>query len=135
HQCTRCRPPIAHPPVGPVGTIDVPMRIAEVAPPWLAVPPKGYGGTEWVVALLADGLVEHGHQVTLFATGDSRTKATLRYAFERAPGPRLIHDIWHDTVHTLRAFDDPSAFDLYPVHPPWSALAVGAHLAIPAVHT
>src|SRR5687767_1849567 len=53
------------------------MRIAEVSPPWLAVPPRGYGGVEWVVALLADGLVEHGHEVTLFATGDSRTKAAL----------------------------------------------------------
>ena len=34
------------------------MRIAQICPPWLAVPPKGYGGIEWVVALLADGLVE-----------------------------------------------------------------------------
>ena len=53
------------------------MRIAQIAPPWLAVPPKGYGGIEWVIALLADGLAEAGHDVTLFATGDSTTKATL----------------------------------------------------------
>ena len=43
------------------------MRIAVVAPPWYSVPPRGYGGIEWVVALLADGLTERGHQVTLFA--------------------------------------------------------------------
>jgi len=55
------------------------MRIAQVAPPWLAVPPQGYGGIEWVVALLADGLAERGHDVTLFATGDSRTKARLEF--------------------------------------------------------
>ena len=53
------------------------MRIALICPPWLAVPPKGYGGIEWVVALEADGLAEAGHDVTLFATGDSITKARL----------------------------------------------------------
>lgn len=111
------------------------MRIAEVAPPWLAVPPMGYGGIEWVVALLADGLTERGHAVTLFATGDSRTRARLEYAFAEAPGPRLINDIWHDTVHTLTAFRDPSVFDVYHVHSPWSALAAGALAGPPVVHT
>src|SRR5262249_29179268 len=49
------------------------MNIAILAPPWFAVPPTGYGGIEWVVSLLADGLVDAGHDVTLFASGDSRT--------------------------------------------------------------
>jgi glycosyltransferase involved in cell wall biosynthesis len=111
------------------------VRIAEVAPPWLAVPPRGYGGIEWVVALLTDGLVERGHDVTLFATGDSQTTASLEFAFETAPGPRLINDIWHDTIHTLRAFRDPGRFDLYHVHSPWSSLAVSALLGVPTVHT
>ena len=70
------------------------MRIAQVAPPWLAVPPRGYGGVEWVVALLTDGLVERGHEVTLFATGDSETTAKLEFVFERAPGPKLINTAW-----------------------------------------
>src|SRR2546422_8312362 len=111
------------------------MRIAEVAPPWLAVPPRGYGGIEWVVALLTDGLVERGHDVTLFATGDSETKARLEYVFEEAPGPKLINDSWHDTLHTLRTFKDPSRFDLFHVHSPWSALIVPALLGLPTVHT
>ena len=51
------------------------MRIAQVSPPWLAVPPKGYGGIEWVVALLADGLVDRGHDVTLVGAGNSATRA------------------------------------------------------------
>src|SRR5438132_6772906 len=76
---------------GPLASIPV-VRIAQVAPPWLAVPPKGYGGIEWVVALLTDGLVERGHDVTLFATGDSTTKGRLDYVVERAPGPRFIND-------------------------------------------
>ncbi len=111
------------------------MRIAEVAPPWLAVPPKGYGGIEWVVSLLADGLAERGHDVTLFATGDSVTKAKLEYAFAEAPGPRLINDIWHDTVHTLAVYRDLGAFDVFHVHSPWSALAAGASIGVPVVHT
>ena len=111
------------------------MRIAEVAPPWLAVPPKGYGGIEWVVALLADGLTERGHDVTLFATGDSVTKARLDYAFERAPGPEFINDIWHDIMHTAHTYRDPGAFDLYHVHSPWSSLILPAALGVPTVHT
>ena len=53
------------------------MNVAVLAPPWFAVPPTGYGGIEWIVWLLADGLVDAGHHVTLFASGDSRTKARL----------------------------------------------------------
>ena len=45
------------------------MRIALLAPVWFPVPPTGYGGIEWIVSLLADGLVDAGHDVTLFASG------------------------------------------------------------------
>ena len=57
------------------------MRIAQLAPPWIAVPPEGYGGTEWVVKHLCDGLVQRGHEVDLFASGDSRTPARLHSLF------------------------------------------------------
>ena len=53
------------------------MRIAQIAPLQVAVPPKRYGGTERVIAELTDGLVRLGHEVTLFATGDSKTPAHL----------------------------------------------------------
>src|SRR5580700_8435094 len=53
------------------------MRIAQIAPLYEAVPPKLYGGTERVVAHLCDALVELGHEVTLFAAADARTKARL----------------------------------------------------------
>ena len=111
------------------------MRIAQVAPAWLAVPPKGYGGIEWVVALLSDGLVDHGHDVTLFATGDSETKAKLEFFFEKAPGSNAINSAWHDTMHTLYVFRDPGRFDLFHVHSPWSALAAGVLSGRPVVHT
>jgi len=53
------------------------MKIAQIAPLYEAVPPKLYGGTERIVAHLADALVELGHKVTLFAAADARTHATL----------------------------------------------------------
>ena len=56
-----------------------------ISPVWFPVPPTGYGGIEWVVWLLADGLVDAGHDVTLFASGDSHTKATLVVRLPEAP--------------------------------------------------
>jgi glycosyltransferase involved in cell wall biosynthesis len=53
------------------------MRIAQVAPPFESVPPAHYGGTERVVSLLTEELVQRGHEVTLFASGDSTTTARL----------------------------------------------------------
>jgi glycosyltransferase involved in cell wall biosynthesis len=60
-----------------VAAVIPPVRIAQIAPLYEAVPPKLYGGTERVVAYLTDALVELGHDVTLFASSDSRTKARL----------------------------------------------------------
>ena len=53
------------------------MKIAQLAPLNESVPPKTYGGTERVVHYLTEELVKEGHDVTLFATGDSQTSATL----------------------------------------------------------
>ncbi|HVM11869.1 MAG TPA: glycosyltransferase family 4 protein, partial [Actinomycetota bacterium] len=111
------------------------MRIGQVSPPWLAVPPKGYGGIEWVVALLADGLAERGHDVTLFATGDSTTAARLEYVFEEAPGPTAINSIWHDVRQSLLAYRDPARFDLIHEHGLWSGLVAAALSPVPVVHT
>ena len=112
------------------------MRIAQLCPPWLAVPPKGYGGIEWVVALLADGLADAGHEVTLFATGDSQTRARLEYVFEQAPGSPYINDIVLDTTQTLHALTDARArFDVLHVHSPFSALAAAVETGVPTVHT
>jgi glycosyltransferase involved in cell wall biosynthesis len=112
------------------------VRIAQLCPPWLAVPPKGYGGIEWVVALLADGLVEAGHEVTLFATGDSETKAHLEYVFAEAPGSKAINDIVLDTTHTMFSLRDVrDRFDVLHVHSPFSALAASVETGVPTVHT
>ena len=60
------------------------MRIAQVAPLWERVPPPAYGGTELVVSLLTDELVRRGHEVTLFASGDSISLAKLESVYPRA---------------------------------------------------
>src|SRR3954463_11414620 len=60
------------------------MRIAQIAPLAESVPPKLYGGTERVVAWLIEELVKLGHEVTLFASGDSMTSAKLHAVWPRA---------------------------------------------------
>src|ERR1700752_4460567 len=64
------------------------MKIAQVSPLYESVPPKLYGGTERVVSYLTEELVRQGHEVTLFASGDSETAATLVPACPVA--------LWHD---------------------------------------
>lgn len=94
------------------------MRIAQVAPLYESVPPQLYGGTERVVSYLTEELVKLGHEVTLFASGDSRTSAKLVPGCERA--------LWRDSdcretlPHELRllemVFQDVSRFDVIHFH-------------------
>ncbi len=60
------------------------MKIAQISPLWESVPPKLYGGTERIVSYLTEELVRRGHDVTLFASGDSETAARLQAACPRA---------------------------------------------------
>lgn len=84
-----------------------PLRIAVIAPVVLTIPPQGYGGIERVVSLLTEGLVDRGHEVTLFASGDSRTSATLASVVDKAPGwdGADVHgtEVFHETAAFLRA--------------------------------
>jgi glycosyltransferase involved in cell wall biosynthesis len=77
------------------------MRIAQVAPLFESVPPQLYGGTERVVSFLTEELVRRGHDVTLFASGDSRTSATLVPGCDRAL--RLKGCVDHLAPHVLLA--------------------------------
>lgn len=58
------------------------MKILQIAPPWIGIPPKNYGGTEWIIANLIEELDKRGHHVTLFGTGNSQTQAALKYVYE-----------------------------------------------------
>lgn len=73
------------------------LNIGLIAPPWVAVPPPEYGGTELVVDNLARGLVQAGHAVTLFATGDSTCPVPRRWVHSRAVGTTggLLDELAH----------------------------------------
>jgi glycosyltransferase involved in cell wall biosynthesis len=63
------------------------MRIAIVAPPFISVPPAAYGGTELFVAHLAHGLHKRGHEITVYANGDSRVRCELKWRYRHADWP------------------------------------------------
>jgi glycosyltransferase involved in cell wall biosynthesis len=116
------------------------MKIAQIAPPWLPIPPTGYGGIELVMYDLTEGLVRNGHEVLLFGTGDSTSSARLiplvdrhigqdwpvsisrplqhsisRYAYARAylEGVEIIHD------HTdFLELELPVPRSVYTIHGP-----------------
>lgn len=111
------------------------MRIAQIAPPWFAVPPVRYGGIEWVVALLADGLADRGHDVTLYASGGSHTRAELVTVFDDPPGGEHIGEAYYDVVHASAAYLDVDKFDLIHDHSGLIGPAIGAHVDVPVVHT
>ena len=110
------------------------MKIAILAPPWFAVPPSGYGGIEWIVWLLADGLTEHGHEVTLFASGDSRTSAELSWVFEHAPS-ELIGRSVPELRHVLSCYERANEFDVINDHTGPLGAVLGGLLPTPVVHT
>jgi glycosyltransferase involved in cell wall biosynthesis len=110
------------------------MRVALLSPVWFPVPPTGYGGIEWVVALLADGLVEAGHEVTLFASGDSRTKARLVAVYEEAPSHRIGTSL-PELRHALTCYERAGEFDVVNDHSGLPAAALGGAVETPVVHT
>src|SRR5438270_9071835 len=93
---------------------DRPMRIAQVAPLYESVPPQLYGGTERVVSYLTEALVRQGHQVTLFASGDSVTQARLVAACTRSLrlDPACVDQLAHHIVLLEQVFQQASAFDM-----------------------
>jgi glycosyltransferase involved in cell wall biosynthesis len=94
------------------------MRIAQVAPLYESVPPHGYGGTERVVSYLTEELVRQGHQVTLFASGDSVTTAELIATRPRALrlDPTCVDSLAPHLVHIERALRQSPRFDIIHFH-------------------
>lgn len=94
------------------------FRIAQVAPLYESVPPKLYGGTERVVAYLTEELVRRGHEVTLFASGDSTVAAPVRSLYPT--GLRLSGlTPWGNSLHLpmlSEVFDRADRFDLIHCH-------------------
>jgi glycosyltransferase involved in cell wall biosynthesis len=110
------------------------VKIAILSPVWFPVPPTGYGGIEWIVSLLADGLVDAGHDVTLFASGDSRTKATLASVYDLAPSAQ-IGTAQVEVRHALSCFARANEFDVINDHSGPPAAVIGGAVDTPVVHT
>lgn len=113
------------------------MRIAQVAPLWEQVPPPAYGGTELVVSLLTEELVKRGHEVTLFASGDSTTSAKLESVHPRAL--RLDTSVKdpniYDMLNMSRVYENADKFDIIHSHVGCVALPYTNLVKTPTVHT
>ena len=94
-----------------------------IAPPWVTVPPLGYGGTEGVVDTLARGLVARGHDVSLFTVGDSTCPVERRWVYPHAVAP--MGRTAAECRHVQAAYDDLADCDLIHDHttfgPVWAA--------------
>ena len=112
-----------------------------LAPPWITVPPPGYGGIEAVVGLLTDELARRGHEVTLFAAPGSLSLARVHALLDR-PHPDEIQRALHEVDHVARAFaaidharDHGRPFDVVHDHSGFVAFAIADRLSTPLLHT
>lgn len=115
------------------------MRIAQIAPIVERVPPKKYGGTERVVSVLTEELVEMGHKVTLFASGDSITSAKLSSVYPRGIREANMRDLYGSNIYTLlnigAAYDMQGEFDIIHDHTGYIGLATANMSRTPVVST
>jgi glycosyltransferase involved in cell wall biosynthesis len=110
------------------------LRIALLCPVWFPVPPPLYGGIESVVSLLAEGLGDAGHDVTVFAAGDSRTDARLTWVYEQAPSERIGEPL-PELRHVLACYERAGEFDVISDHTGPLAAALGGLSLAPVLHT
>jgi glycosyltransferase involved in cell wall biosynthesis len=114
------------------------MRIAQVAPLYEPVPPRLYGGTERIVSYVTEELVRRGHDVTLFASGDSQTSARLVAVTERALrlDGKSREVLAADISRQLgRVFRDAHKFDVIHCHVDYLAYPFCGLIRTPTLHT
>lgn len=119
------------------------MKIAHIAPPWITIPPKTYGGTETVLYNLVEEQVAQGHDVTLFAAGDATTSAKLVSFFPHSlleagvPWQGHLKAYYH--LHKAVEYIKDHDFDIVHTHLSSSAdmylFPLMSHLAVPHVMT
>ena len=121
------------------GPAPRPLRIAQVAPVAQSIPPARSGSVESVTALLADGLVEQGHAVTVFATADSVTRAELHSVYRR--GYNIDDSMWPwelcELFNLAAAIEQADRFDVIHYQAEYSPISLGYDRVcpIPLVHT
>lgn len=113
------------------------MKILQVAPLYESVPPKYYGGTERVVSYLTEALVKEGHDMTLFASGDSLTKSNLVPQVHRALrlDKKSIDNIAHHVLMSERVFQCAHDFDIIHSHIDYFPFSMARRIETPFVTT
>ncbi len=113
------------------------MRIAQVAPLYESVPPRLYGGTERVVSWLTEKLVSLGHDVTLFASGDSVTNARLVPVCKQALrlDSQCIDPMAHHTLMVEQVFNRADQFDLIHFHIDYLPFSLSRRVQVPCITT
>ncbi|HTO09579.1 MAG TPA: glycosyltransferase family 4 protein [Myxococcota bacterium] len=113
------------------------MRIAQISPLYESVPPGGYGGTERVVSWLTEALVAAGHDLTLFATGDSRTSAELVPCAPRAlrTDPDAHDPLASHLLMLERAYRCADQFDVIHAHVDYLAFPFARRVSCPTLTT
>jgi hypothetical protein len=112
------------------------LKIGLLSPPWLAVPPPAYGGTESIVDRIARGLVAAGHHVTLYATGESTAPAPLAYSVATAAADRMGEGTV-ELRHVMEGYEALAGCDIVHDHtlvgPAWT-LACGRSRVVTTCH-
>ena len=113
------------------------MKIAQIAPLWERVPPFRYGGIELIVSLLTDELVRRGHEVTLFASGDSITTAKLLSVHDQALrlDPTIKEPGLYEQMMLSEVYRNAHHFDIIHSHVGCAALPYTSFVKTPTVHT
>lgn len=113
------------------------MRIAQIAPLYEAVPPKKYGGTERIVSYLTEELVAMGHEVTLFAAGDSVTTARLEAVWETALrlDPFCVDSVAPHILQQQRVIELQDQFDFMHFHTDFLYFPYQQNCGIPNANT
>jgi glycosyltransferase involved in cell wall biosynthesis len=124
------------------------LRIAQIAPPFLPIPPENYGGIEAVVSHLTEELVKRGHDVTLFASGNSKTSAKLVSAFHESLHYEQLENMlsplaqklnWMYSLpffyHAVQAFENAGDFDIIHDHTHYLSCFFSNFVKTPMVST
>jgi len=118
------------------------VKILEIAPLWASVPPQAYGGTELIVSEVTDGMVKLGHDVTLFASGDSKTVAHLNSIVAEALGEKVESGemgpdevIKNEVFSNFKAFLEAGKYDVIHAHSNYLGSAFANFVSVPCVAT
>lgn len=124
------------------------LKIAQLSTPFISVPPQNYGGTELVVHNITEELVKRGHEVTLFAPGDSKTQAKLVSVYEKSLtplemekqfSPLALKLFWMHSLptlmHAILPFEKAREFDIIHNHIHYVGLLYAQLIKTPTLHT